>query len=114
MPKTKKSIKPKDLFAYGCPKPLINSEQAIRLELKEVGYLKFEVDLLHQPGVPDNIRAWIDCGDCHNCECHKAVALCFFQWTPGGKYKQVPMIDGVPNTNYIMLGSLQEMMKLSD
>jgi len=114
MAQTKKSIELKEWFLYGVPEPLVNSEEVSTLVLQGDYTLMFEVDLLEQPGTPDQIRAWIDWGHHHNCTCHKLAAICFFEWTPEGKYNQVPMIDGVPSTNYIRLGELQEIMKLND
>jgi len=43
----------------------------------------------------------------HNCTCRKLAALCFFEWTPDGKYKQVPPIEGLPDLLYITFGMVE-------
>ncbi len=43
----------------------------------------------------------------HNCTCRKLAALCFFEWTPEGKYKQVPPIEGLPNLQYVLFGMVE-------
>jgi len=43
----------------------------------------------------------------HNCTCHKLAAICFFEWTPEGKYKQVPPIEGQPDLQYITFGVVE-------
>ncbi len=45
----------------------------------------------------------------HNCTCHKLAALCFFEWTPEGKYKQVPPIEGLPDLQYVIFGMVEEL-----
>jgi len=44
----------------------------------------------------------------HNCECHKMAALCFFEWTPGGEFKQAPVIKSLPNLKYLVLGMVED------
>jgi len=44
----------------------------------------------------------------HNCTCHKLAAICFFEWTPEGKYKQVPPIEGLPDLQYVLFGMVEE------
>ena len=45
----------------------------------------------------------------HNCECHKIAAICFFEWTPEGKYKQVSPIEGLPDLQYVIFGMVEEL-----
>lgn len=45
----------------------------------------------------------------HNCECHKLAAICFFEWTRDGKYKQVPPIEGLPDLQYVVFGMVEEL-----
>jgi len=45
----------------------------------------------------------------HNCECHKLAAICFFEWTQDGKYKQVPPIEGLPDLQYVIFGMVEEL-----
>lgn len=45
----------------------------------------------------------------HNCECHKMAALCFFEWTRDGKFKQAPVIKQLPDIKYLVLGLVEDM-----
>jgi len=44
----------------------------------------------------------------HNCTCHKLAAICFFEWTSEGEFKQVPPIEGLPDLLYVILGMVEE------
>jgi len=43
----------------------------------------------------------------HNCTCHKLAAICFFEWTPEGKYIQVPPIEELPDLQYVVFGTVE-------
>ena len=57
---------------------------------------------------------WIDRHTFHNCKCHKLAAITFYQYTPEGKYVQVPLHDGLPETKMIVLGEVNEIRIYKD
>ena len=110
-----KSIVDKEASRYGEVKYIKKSETVFSVQSHGNDGLRVELDLMnYDPKQEARVRFWIDSSEHHNCECHKAAALCFFQWGKDGTYKQVPMIDGIPSTTYIELGQLKEVDLISD
>jgi len=71
------------------------------------GDLRINFDSTDKPVEDEEITFYIG-DEWHNCTCHKLVALCFFEWN-GKEYKQVPLIEGCPNSQHIVLGSAMEL-----
>lgn len=66
---------------------------------------------IHDPDRDNtDMTLWIDCHRLDNCTCHKLAAITFYEYTPDGKYKQVPIAEGYPDTDMIVLGKVEELM----